>query len=188
MEEAFSHLHGAGYALDPAFIKTSIWDDAKVMTGLHRTLEVMSLAHPEGVVASEHAIREFNVFKAEQGAYAHPNCMKMVGGMPAYQWFQQFGGSTSYLQWFAVRILAMVSSSSASERSFSKLGWIKNARRNRLTEVRTNKLMYVQYNLHLQNEIEDLDYMEDCVHHDLDQSLLDDDLLDVSIEDLDIYQ
>lgn len=68
----------------------------------------------------------------------------------------------------------MVSSSSASERFFSKLGWVKNARRNRLSRTRTEKLLYVHYNLMLKERRENPDHMEDPVHFDLSSRLEDD--------------
>lgn len=98
-------------------------------------------------MAAENAVREFNKFRAKVGVFAHKTTIDMIGTMPSYQWWQQYGGCVPHLQWFAVRVLAMVSSSSGCERVFSKLGWIKNKRRNRLGQKLTEKSIYVHYNL-----------------------------------------
>jgi len=109
-----------------------MFDLPDVMEGLNVTLKTIFQAHPLGDVAFENAIREFSVFKARQGAYGREASLSMIGKLPNYQWFQQFGSGTPYLQWAAVRILAMVASSSGAERHFSKLSWMKGKLRNRL--------------------------------------------------------
>ena len=98
-------------------------------------------------MAAENAIHKFNRFRAKVGVFAHKTTIDMIGTIPSYQWWRQYGGCVPHLQWFAVRVLAMVSSSSGCERVFSKLGWIKNKRRNRPGQKLTEKSIYVHYNL-----------------------------------------
>jgi len=52
-KEAYSPVHGAGYALNPAHLDTSMWSDPLVMDGLHTTLDIMAAAHEKGKDAAE---------------------------------------------------------------------------------------------------------------------------------------
>lgn len=51
----------------------------------------------------------------------------------------------------ATSLLELLSTSAATERSFSTYGWIYNAKRNRLTVQRASQLTYIAHNLTLLN-------------------------------------
>lgn len=170
---AHHHLHSAGYALNPNFIKVHMFDIPYVMEGLQETMRVIFKAHPLGETAYENALREFNVFKACQGVYGRASTQSMIGKLPNYQWWQQYGAGTPYLQWAAIRILAMVASSSASERHYSKLGWMKGKLRNRLANDKVQKMMFVHYNLLMEDRVLDPKYMEEPVHTAIGESMVD---------------
>lgn len=123
------------------------------------------------------------IYRAKQGVFARPETLGMIGKMPSYQFFLQFAACLPHLQWFAVRILAMVSGGASPERFYSKLSWIKDKRRNRLAHTTTQKLMWVNLNLAFQRKMRNLCYEETKVHHTLGESLdLDLDLLDFDVD------
>ena len=173
-EAALSVMHHAAFAVEPLFVDINMWDNAKVMDGFNTVVLRMSLCHPLGEEAAQRATTEFQIFRAKQGCFASPVAWRMANDMPSYQWFQQFGASVPHLQWFAVRILAMVSGGAAPERFYSKLGWIKNTKRNRLGHAKTEKVMWVHLNLALKKKLHDTDYLEEKATHTLDDSLLTD--------------
>ena len=133
------------------------------------------------------AIREFSIFKAKQGVFSEARCLSQVSAMPHYQWWQQFGGAVPHLQWFATRITAMIGNTHSAEGGFSKLKYLKHSRRNRLTQQRTVDLMWVQSNLALKEKIRDVNYMETPVRQNLYESLLQDELEEVLIEDTNFW-
>ena len=80
----------------------------------------------------------------------------------------------------------MSSGAGSPERFYSKLGWIKNHRRNRLGKQRTEKLLWVHLNILLQRQLEDVDHaFEERYVDTLNDTLLSDDLEAVVINALD---
>lgn len=78
--------------------------------------------------------------------------------MPAYQWWQQFGGHAPELQWIALRLLSQISSACACERNWSMFDFIHNARRNQLGVDKAFKLVYIFSNLRLLDKQSAEDY------------------------------
>lgn len=66
-------------------------------------------------------------------------------------WWKLFGIDAPYLQKLAIRILSQTASSSGCERNWSVFERIHTQRRNRLEHQRLSDLVYVHYNLRLQN-------------------------------------
>ena len=186
MERALGDLHYAGFALEPTLLDINIFAEEKVMDGFRATLFAMATAHPLGEEAAERAMKELFIYRAKKGVFARPKTITMISQLPSYQFFQQFGAAIPHLQWFAVRILAMSSGAGSPERFYSKLGWIKNHRRNRLGKQRTEKLLWVHLNILLQRQLEDVDQaFEERYVDTLNDSLLSDDLEAVVIDALD---
>ena len=146
-------MHYATFAVEPEFLHINMWGNKKVMDGFNTVVLRMSTCHPLEEEAAKRATNEFQIFRAKQGVFARPHVQKMIGEMPSYQWFQQFGAAVPHLQWFAVRIFAMVSGGAAPERFYSKLAWFKNKRRNRLGHHKTEKLLWVHLNLALKKKL-----------------------------------
>ncbi|KAJ9568146.1 hypothetical protein OSB04_004112 [Centaurea solstitialis] len=69
------------------------------------------------------------------------------------EWWKLFGGDTPVLQKFAIRILSQTASSSGCERNWSVFERIHTKKRNRLEHQRLNDLVFVHYNLRLQNRL-----------------------------------
>ncbi|KAL7611343.1 hypothetical protein Lser_V15G12631 [Lactuca serriola] len=69
------------------------------------------------------------------------------------EWWKLFGGDIPVLQKFAIRILRQTASSSGCEHNWSVFERIHTKRRNRLEHQRLNDLVFVHYNLRLQNRL-----------------------------------
>ncbi|GFZ21698.1 hAT dimerization domain-containing protein [Actinidia rufa] len=67
------------------------------------------------------------------------------------EWWRLFGHSAPNFQKLAIRILSQTSSSSGCERNWSVFERIHTKKRNRLEHQRLNDLVFVHYNLRLQN-------------------------------------
>ena len=63
-------MHATGYSLEPEFLDCNVWSNAEVMEGLPIAFEVMSVSHHRGLEATNEAIKEFQRYKANQGAFA----------------------------------------------------------------------------------------------------------------------
>ncbi|XP_044460509.1 uncharacterized protein LOC123192118 [Mangifera indica] len=68
-----------------------------------------------------------------------------------YEWWRTYGYSTPNLQKFAIKILSQTSTSSGCERNWSVFERIHTKKRNRLEHQRVNDLVFIHYNLQLQN-------------------------------------
>ncbi|KAL0908904.1 hypothetical protein M5K25_023416 [Dendrobium thyrsiflorum] len=67
------------------------------------------------------------------------------------EWWIQFGDSTPELQSFAVRVLGLTCSSSGCERNWSTYSQVQTKRRNRLSTLRMNSLVYIMHNKRLRD-------------------------------------
>lgn len=112
-----------------------------------------------GRVAGEEAnwdpvIRELNTFldhcKREKTAGSHLYKQLMKGNKTASQFWGREGGAWPSLQVVGTRVFALVTSTAASERSWSAMGFLHNKLRNRLQAKTLNKLMFVRTNHKLQ--------------------------------------
>lgn len=70
------------------------------------------------------------------------------------EWWKLFGADAPNLQKLAIRILSQTASSSGCERNWSVFERIHTKKRNRLEHQRLNDLVYVHYNLRLQNRLD----------------------------------
>ncbi|XP_020685173.1 uncharacterized protein LOC110101565 [Dendrobium catenatum] len=67
------------------------------------------------------------------------------------EWWIQFGDSTPELQSFAVRVLGLTCSSSGCERNWSTYSQVQTKRRNQLSTLRMNSLVYIMHNKRLRD-------------------------------------
>lgn len=66
------------------------------------------------------------------------------------QWWESYGCGAPNLQKLAIRVLSQTCSSSGCERNWSVFEHIHSKKRNRLEHQKLNDLVYVRYNLRLQ--------------------------------------
>jgi hypothetical protein len=69
-------------------------------------------------------------------------------------WWQMFGYSTLALQKLAIRLVSQCASATRCERNWSTFACIHTKVRNRLTYEKLHKLVYVNYNIRIQNSID----------------------------------
>ena len=178
------HLHFAGYALDPAHIEVPVFQDHEIMEGLRRTLRTMAIKCPWGEAGADTALGEFTRYKARQGHFEAACMDSKVDAMPAYSYWMLYGSGLMHLQWFAIRILAMVTDAGGPERFFSKLKWMKCTRRNRLGAAKIDKVLRMHYNMKLLERSKALDEVAHRPRSTLKESLVKDLLLEVEAEDM----
>ncbi|XP_075659142.1 uncharacterized protein LOC142629024 [Castanea sativa] len=65
-------------------------------------------------------------------------------------WWKQFGLGAPDLQSFAIRVLSQCCSATGCERNWSAFEYVHSKKRNRLEHKRVNDLVFVHYNLRLQ--------------------------------------
>jgi hypothetical protein len=69
-------------------------------------------------------------------------------------WWEMFGYSTPALQKVAIRLVSQYASATGCEQNWSTFAFIHTKVRNRLTYEKLHKLVYVNYNLIIQNSID----------------------------------
>src|SRR6266498_4088665 len=88
--------------------------------------------------------------------YKH-SCIILNAGFSyelASEWWAMFGSSTPTLIKFALRLVSQCASSSGCERNWSTFAFIHTKVRNRLSYKKLHKLVYVNYNLRIQNNLD----------------------------------
>ncbi|KAL0907910.1 hypothetical protein M5K25_022364 [Dendrobium thyrsiflorum] len=153
-KELIAHNLGAEEA-----IYREIWDiiDARWEVQLHRHLHATAYYLNSQFQYSE---RKSSNPEMKLGLY---HCMEREGffGLHAakstiakrspVEWWIQFGDSTPELQSFAVRVLGLTCSSSGCERNWSTYSQVQTKRRNRLSTLRMNSLVYIMHNKRLRD-------------------------------------
>ena len=87
----------------------------------------------------------------------HKELRNTYKATPATWWKEYACMYAEDLAEVASKILCMVPSSSSAERNWSVHGWIHSKKRNRLLVKNANKLVYVHWNLRLQQEADGYD-------------------------------
>jgi hypothetical protein len=101
---------------------------------------------------AKHAVRmQLNEFRNQEGRFSKgKDNDAMYAGIystPAWLWWLTYGTEAPELQSIAVRVLAQVASSGASERNWSAFDFIQTKRRNRLTPSLVFDLVYIYSNM-----------------------------------------
>ena len=68
-------------------------------------------------------------------------------------WWKCHGNEAKHLQNMAIRVLSIPTSSAASERCWSAMGNIHSESRNRLTDDRVEKLLFLYFNERMLNKL-----------------------------------
>ncbi|KAL4394203.1 hypothetical protein AHAS_Ahas02G0128500 [Arachis hypogaea] len=85
---------------------------------------------------------EKRIFKNAEGDFGRQSAI--------HQWWESYGCGAPNLQKLAIRVLSQTCSSSGCERNWSIFEHIHSKKRNRLEHQKLNDLVYVHYNLRLQ--------------------------------------
>jgi hypothetical protein len=143
--------HGLSYLLDPRYIGEGLSTDER------RSLEEMLINTPVDDVTPIDDGRKQNLFiqftdyfisaTQERSANSFRYQMLSKGAKTVLQYWQTDGCQWADLQGIAVRLFSMVTSSAASERNFSTMGFIHSKLRNSLSVKTVEKLVFIKSNM-----------------------------------------
>ncbi|KAK9064821.1 hypothetical protein SSX86_016203 [Deinandra increscens subsp. villosa] len=146
--DGIASIHRAAYWLNPAFQydPNSFCKDANVVRG------VLDMAEKNfsGIDVLD-ITKALGKFRDAHDHFGRPSAVASRNATQPAEWWRLFGGEYPMLQTLAVRLLSQTASSSGCERNWSVFERIHTKRRNRLEHQRLNDLVFVHYNLRLQN-------------------------------------
>ncbi|XP_023743437.1 uncharacterized protein LOC111891608 [Lactuca sativa] len=147
-------LHVAAYWLNPVFQydQESFCKKPEVVAGVIDMIERYSSV---GTVNGLTLMDQLKLFREHEGSFGRTLAFASRNATRPDEWWKLHGKDAPELQKFAIRILSETASSSLCERNWSVFERIHTKRRNRLEHQRLNDLVYVHYNLRLQNRLKD---------------------------------
>ncbi|CAL0310875.1 unnamed protein product [Lupinus luteus] len=93
---------------------------------------------------------EMRIYKDAELDFGRPVAIRERSKVMTDQWWETYGCRTPNLQRLAVRVLSQTCSASGCERNWSVFENIHTNKRNRLEHQKLNDLVFVRYNLRLQ--------------------------------------
>ncbi|KAL4592745.1 hypothetical protein LXL04_005749 [Taraxacum kok-saghyz] len=143
-------IHCAAYWLNPnfQFNRESFCSKSEVVSGVLEMVEKFSLG-----VGHFDLTMMLGKFREAVGTFGRASAIASRTTMRPDELWRLFGGDVPMLQKFAIRILSQTASSSGCERNWSVFEMIHTKKRNRLEHQRLNDLVFVHYNLRLQNRL-----------------------------------
>ncbi|XP_022031050.1 uncharacterized protein LOC110931990 [Helianthus annuus] len=145
-----SSIHCAAYWLNPAFQydKENLCKDKEVFKGV---LDMVEKNFPgDDIIDVTPALGKF---RDGLECFGRSSAVASRNVTQPAEWWRLFGGDYPLMQKFVVRILSQTASSSGCERNWSVFEMIHTKKRNRLEHERLNDLVFVHYNLRLQNRL-----------------------------------
>ena len=154
-EYLHSFMHGAGYALDPEFMRfTNKWDEA-VTNGVQEIIErmclrdvLMSASNPtaarQSITAdSDEVVKrvaacelELSTYQQQEGVFSKCKVLLNAKAMTPAAWWDLYGKHLPILSGVAKAVLAQVVCASAAERNWSVYGRIKPKERSRINHAK----------------------------------------------------
>ncbi|XP_022844306.1 uncharacterized protein LOC111367586 [Olea europaea var. sylvestris] len=95
---------------------------------------------------------EMRLFRQAQGDFGRLSAVADRHKMAPDEWWMCYGSSAPNLKTLAIRVLSQTCSFSGCKRNWSMFEHIRSKKRNRLEHQRLNDLVYVHYNLRLQQQ------------------------------------
>ncbi|KAL0923847.1 hypothetical protein M5K25_004626 [Dendrobium thyrsiflorum] len=142
------HLHAAAYYLNPQFqYSERKSSNPEVKLGLYHCMERLI---PD-LAVRKIADLQLVLFRNREGFFGLHAAKSTITKRSPVEWWIQFGDSTPELQSFAVRVLGLTCSSSGCERNWSTYSQVQTKRRNRLSTLRMNSLVYIMHNKRLRD-------------------------------------
>ncbi|XP_058729233.1 uncharacterized protein LOC131601436 [Vicia villosa] len=143
------NLHDAGYWLNPSCRFGLEYEKNKSTTqGLLDVIE--KYAYDSKDLRSKLTV-EMTSFKNCEGSFGRTTVVENRDEVFPDQWWDTYGTEAPNLQKLAIWILSQTCSASGCERNWSVFEHIHSKKRNRLEHQKLNDLVYVCYNLRLQN-------------------------------------
>ncbi|CAI8586277.1 unnamed protein product [Vicia faba] len=144
------NLHVIGYWLNPA----CRYNDVEFEKHTSTTSELLDVIEKHANGNSELQLKltdEMRIFKDGELDFGRKSTVDERCIVRADQWWKTYGTCTPTLQRLGIRILSQTCSASGCERNWSIFEHIHSKKRNRLEHQKLNDLVFVRYNLRLQN-------------------------------------
>ncbi|KAF1881551.1 hypothetical protein Lal_00021403 [Lupinus albus] len=172
------NLHAAGYWLNPqCFFNVEEFEKHKFTTsGLLDVFEKHAHGDPDLL---DKLTSEMRIYKDVEFDFGRPAAIRERSKVMPDQWWETYRCCTPNLQKLAVRVLSQTCSASGCERNWSVFEHIHTNKRNRLENQKLNDLVFVRYNLRLQQRSHlrhqnydpiNLEIFEDHSHFILEES------------------
>jgi hypothetical protein len=146
-------LHGAGYCLDPEFQGDTGLGVNNTADSCVKALRAVIKRLLPTTEQQQAARKSYTAFRNREGVFGDQDALDDADSMPAWQWWQLYGGDHPELQLVAIRVLSQVTSACSCERAWSTYDFIHNKRRNRLRQDRARDLVYVFTNGRLADKL-----------------------------------
>ncbi|KAL8478997.1 hypothetical protein ACS0TY_030769 [Phlomoides rotata] len=145
-------IHAASYLLNPAFAydRENMCKKKEIMDGF---IEIVTTLIGDKSIQRK-CIDEVGVFQDRLGSFGRPLALDSSKTMQPDEWWKFFGCGAPNLQNLAMKILSQTSSSSGCERNCSVFERIHTKKRNRLEHPRLNDIVFIHYNLRLQERLD----------------------------------
>ncbi|KAJ4720490.1 HAT transposon superfamily [Melia azedarach] len=146
-EEFHSPLHAAAYYLNPSVFYNPSFSSTKVIQkGLLDCIETLEPNLSAQVMITSH----INFYEEAVGDFGRPVALRGRESLAPATWWSLYAADYPELQRLAIRILSQTCSITRCGRNWSMFERIHSKKRNRLEHQRLNDLIFVHYNLHLQ--------------------------------------
>ncbi|XP_038713464.1 uncharacterized protein LOC120007338 [Tripterygium wilfordii] len=147
--QLYKNLHAAGFWLNPSN-QYNIEEMTKHRDTGSGILDVIEKFSYGDMDLSGKLTSEMRIFVDAEGDFGRKTAINDREKMLPAEWWRYYGNSAPNLQKLAMRVLSQTCSSSGCERNWSIFEHIHSKKRNRLEHQRLNDLVYVHYNLRLQ--------------------------------------
>ncbi|RWR81594.1 zf-BED domain-containing protein/DUF659 domain-containing protein/Dimer_Tnp_hAT domain-containing protein [Cinnamomum micranthum f. kanehirae] len=142
-----SPLHAAGFFLNPRFFYSIQGDvHTEVMSGM---LDCIERLVPD-IKIQDKINKELSSYKNASGDFGRKMAIRARNSLFPADWWSTYGGGCPNLTRLAIRILSQTCSTSGCNRDLIPVEHIHGQKRNRLEHQRLYDLVFVQYNLRLQ--------------------------------------
>ncbi|XP_024009284.1 uncharacterized protein LOC112084392 [Eutrema salsugineum] len=141
-------IYAAAYFLNPAFLydKKNFSDKPEITRGMLNLIEKQN-----GGLSETKLVSTVGRYRDREGSFSREMALNCRKTTRPDEWWKLFGCDIPDLQKLAIRILSQTATSSGCERNWSVFERIHTKKRNRPEHQRLNDLVYVHYNLRLQN-------------------------------------
>ncbi|XP_058727094.1 uncharacterized protein LOC131598519 [Vicia villosa] len=143
------NLHAAGYWLNPSCRLGPEYEKNKSTT--QDLLDVIEKYAYDSKDLRSKLTAKMASFKNCEGSFGRTIAVENRDEVLPDQWWDTYGTEAPNLQKLAIQILSQTCSASGCERNWSVFEHIHSKKRNRLEHQKLNDLVYVRYNLRLQN-------------------------------------
>ncbi|XP_073105215.1 uncharacterized protein [Elaeis guineensis] len=143
------NLHAAGFWLNPCFqYDLELMDKyPRSVSGLLDVIERYSFGNP---TLQGNLTNEMRLFRNTENDFGCSSAINDRSRLALDEWWVTYGSCAHNLQKLAIRVLSQTCNASGCERNWSIFEHIHSKKRNRLEHQRLNDLVFVHYNLRLQ--------------------------------------